>query len=208
MINIIQSKRATVRYDAEHKQNTHKKLLKAAADAIRLEGPHRVGVAGVMAKAGLTHGGFYAHFASKDELVSAAIGQMFEESHARALRETLDKAPDEGLSSYIRFYLSRAHRDAKDIGCPVAALLSDLPRLETSARERFAEGARRLGAILASLLKQLGHEEAQAQADSMLAELVGALSMARAETDPKRSDAILQHSKRSLMRRYGLEEAA
>jgi len=197
-----------VRYDAEHKQNTHKKLLKAAADAIRLEGPHRVGVAGVMAKAGLTHGGFYAHFASKDELVGAAIGQMFEESHARVLQETLDREPAEGLRAYIRFYLSRAHRDAKEVGCPVASLVSDLPRLENASRERFAEGARRLNEVLAEQFEKLGHDDAQAQADSMLAELVGALTMARAETDMKRSDAILQHSKQSLLRRFGLEARA
>ncbi|MEP7041906.1 MAG: TetR/AcrR family transcriptional regulator [Dokdonella sp.] len=197
-----------MRYDAEHKQNTHKKLLKAAADAIRAEGPHRVGVAGVMAKAGLTHGGFYAHFASKDELVSAAIGQMFEESHARAMREMLDRDPAEGLRAYIRFYLSRAHRDAKDVGCPVASLISDLPRLETAARERFAEGARQLTLILAEQLRKLGHADADAQADSLLAELVGALSMARAETDPKRSDAIILHSRQSLTRRFQLESPA
>ncbi len=197
-----------MRYDAEHKQNTHKKLLKAAADAIRLEGPHRVGVAGVMAKAGLTHGGFYAHFSSKDELVSAAIGQMFEESHARVMHETIDRDPAEGLRAYIRFYLSRGHRDAKDVGCPVASLVSDLPRLDSSARERFAEGARRLNRILAGQLEKLGRDDAQAEADSMLAELVGALSMARAETDPKRSDAILLHSRQALMRRYGLEPRA
>ena len=197
-----------MRYDAEHKQNTHRKLLKAAADAIRLEGPHRVGVSGVMAKAGLTHGGFYAHFASKEELVSAAIGQMFEESHARVLHETLDRAPAEGLRAYIRFYLSRAHRDAKEVGCPVASLVSDLPRLEGASRERFAEGARRLNEVLAAQLEKLGHDDTRAQADSMLAELVGALSMARAETDAKRSDAILQHSKQSLLRRFGLEAHA
>ncbi len=161
-----------------------------------------------MAKAGLTHGGFYAHFASKDELVSAAIGQMFEESHARVMHETLDRDPAEGLRAYIRFYLSRAHRDAKEIGCPVASLVSDLPRLETASRERFAEGARRLNQILAERLHKLGHDDAQAQADSLLAELVGALSMARAETDAKRSDAILLHSRQAVLRRFGLETQA
>src|SRR5689334_1915292 len=98
-----------MRYDAEHKQKTHAKLLKAAAKAIRVEGPHRIGVAEVMAEAGLTHGGFYAHFASKDELVAAAIGQMFEEARARFAHETQDRTPAQALGAYIDFYLSPGH---------------------------------------------------------------------------------------------------
>ena len=85
-----------MRYDNEHKQQTRTRVLQAAAKAIRADGPHRVGIASVMADAGLTHGGFYAHFASKDELVAAAIGQMFDESRQRLLRETDQRAPAEG----------------------------------------------------------------------------------------------------------------
>jgi len=102
-----------MRYDAEHKQKTREKVLKAAAKAIRADGPHRVGVADVMSKAGLTHGGFYAHFTSKDDLIAAAIEQMFDESRIRMARETEDKPPREALRSYIDFYLSSGHRDAR-----------------------------------------------------------------------------------------------
>ncbi|MEI9890155.1 MAG: TetR/AcrR family transcriptional regulator [Caulobacteraceae bacterium] len=74
-----------MRYDAEHKRQTREKVLDAAAEAIRLEGPHKVGVAGVMARAGLTHGGFYAHFESKDDLVAHAITHMFDKSALRRI---------------------------------------------------------------------------------------------------------------------------
>ena len=77
-----------MRYDAEHKQRTREKVLKAAAKVIRAKGPDRIGVAEVMADVGLTHGGFYAHFESKDDLVSAAIEKMLEESRARLRHET------------------------------------------------------------------------------------------------------------------------
>lgn len=194
-----------MRYAAEHKQNTRKALLKAAAAAIRADGPDRVGVAEVMAGAGLTHGGFYAHFPSKGALVAAAIGAMFEEREALILDATAGREPSEALALYIRHYLSRRHRDAKQSGCPIAALASDLPRLEAAARERYAEGARRVRALIAAQFDALGRADAGAQADSMLAELVGALAMARAETDPKRSDEILAHSKRALLHRFGLE---
>ena len=123
-----------MRYDAEHKQKTRSKVLEVAAKAIRSDGPDRIGVAGVMAEAGLTHGGFYAHFKSKDELVAAAIEQMFEESRARVAHEMEGHPPAEGLANYIDFYLSKKHRDARGAGCPMAALSSDLPRLPEQTR--------------------------------------------------------------------------
>ena len=194
-----------MRYDADHKEKTHAKLLKAAAKAVRAEGPHRVGVAAVMADAGLTHGGFYAHFASKDALVAAAIGQMFEEARTRFLHETQERTPAQGLIAYIDFYLSAAHRDARRSGCPIAALASDLPRLKKPALEQFADGAARLRAALADKLAQLGNADPQQEASSAMSELVGALSLARAEPDAKRSDAILADSRRALKRRLKLE---
>lgn len=197
-----------MRYDAEHKQRTRTKVLQAAAKAIRADGPHRVGVAGVMADAGLTHGGFYAHFASKDELVAAAIGHMFEESDARMRHETEGLDAAAGLAAYIDFYLSEAHRDMRGAGCPMAALASDLPRLPDAAREQFADGVQRATMRLDAKLASLGHPDAEALARSAVAELIGALSLARAEPDPERSAAILDASRRQLKQRLGLEPAA
>jgi TetR/AcrR family transcriptional repressor of nem operon len=194
-----------MRYDAEHKQRTHDKVIKAAAKAIRAKGPDRVAVAEVMAQVGLTHGGFYAHFASKDDLVCAAIGQMFEESRARLVLETADRRPREALNNYIDFYLSQAHRDARRSGCPVAALASDLPRLSARVRNQFAAGRQRLVTTLGGLLRELGMRNAEAEANSMFAELLGALSLARMEPEAASSDAILVASKRSIKRRLNLE---
>jgi TetR/AcrR family transcriptional repressor of nem operon len=197
-----------MRYDAEHKQKTRSKVLEVAAKAIRKDGPDRIGVAGVMAEAGLTHGGFYAHFKSKDELVTAAIGQMFEESRTRLEREMEGRSPADGLSAYIDFYLSTKHRDARGAGCPMAALASDLPRLPEDARTLFAEGARRLTETLAGKFTAMNYPDPQALAHSTVSELVGALSLARVETDVQRSDAILADSRRHLKQRLALEPAA
>ena len=84
-----------MRYDAEHKSKTRQRVLKEAAKAIRAEGPHQISVASVMAEAGLTHGGFYAHFASKDDLVAAAIDQMFAEGVSRIVLEIGARPPAE-----------------------------------------------------------------------------------------------------------------
>jgi TetR/AcrR family transcriptional repressor of nem operon len=194
-----------MRYDTEHKQKTRTKVLQAAAKAIRADGPHRVAVAGVMADAGLTHGGFYAHFASKDELVAAAIEHMFNESRARVQHEMEGRGPAEGLVAYIDFYLSKKHRDARGSGCPMAALASDLPRLNVAVREQFAAGASRLTATLSEKLAALDHVSVDAEARSMVAELIGALSLARIEPDANRSDAILAASRHQLKQRLGLE---
>lgn len=194
-----------MRYDSEHKQRTRAKVLEVAARAIRADGPERVGVAAVMAEAGLTHGGFYAHFKSKDELLAAAVERMFEESRARLARETEGRGAAEGLRAYIDFYLSAKHRDARGRGCPIAALASDVPRLSDGIRAAFATGVARLTGALGDKLAQLGVTEAPAAARSMVSELVGALSLARIEADTEASDTILRDSRVQLKHRLGLE---
>lgn len=193
-----------MRYGAEHKEETRKRVLKAAAKAIRAEGPHRVGVAGIMAEVGLTHGGFYAHFKSKDDLVAASIDQMFEEGSQRARYETEGVDPVTGLGRYIDFYLSPAHRDAQGAGCPLPYLSADAARMDTQSRARFADGVAQLRDRLARLLAGIGDPDPLPRAASLLSEMVGALSLARADPDPERSGAILEHSRAAIMTRFGL----
>jgi TetR/AcrR family transcriptional repressor of nem operon len=193
-----------MRYDADHKRKTHDKLLREAAKAIRREGPHKVSVAGVMGKAGLTHGGFYAHFKSRDELLAQGVSQMFRESAARFAQSVEGRPPAAALLDYLDFYLSAAHRDSRVAGCPLPFLCADAPRLPAAARKRFAEGAEALEARIAAQLSAMGRAEADAEAGSMLAEMVGALTLARAEPNRTRADAILARSRERLIARYGL----
>jgi len=195
-----------VRYDADHKQKTREKVLKAAAKAIRAHGPHRVGVAEVMRDAGLTHGGFYAHFESKDDLVAAAIGQMFEQARARFFSEVKDYPPARALNAYVDFYLSQGHRDARSSGCPIPALAGDLPRLDRAARTRFAEGVAALTSAVAERIGQLGHDEPEPLARSIVAEIVGALSLARAEPDEQKSNQMLVDSRELVKKRLGIAD--
>ena len=194
-----------MRYGAEHKQQTRERVLKEAAKAIRLSGPHQLGVAEVMAKAGLTHGGFYAHFKSRDELVAAAVGQMFLDSGAPKALADEDRTAIEVLNGYLDFYLSARHRDSRTSGCPLPYLAADAPRLPEPVRVAFSAGVAGLRRMLASQLARLGLANAPEEAASMLAEMVGALSLARAEPDPTLSDAILDISKTALKRRFKLE---
>jgi TetR/AcrR family transcriptional repressor of nem operon len=193
-----------MRYDKEHKARARERILEAAARAIRAEGPERIGVASVMKEAGLTHGGFYAHFDSKDELVAAAVGKMFEGPYSRLAAASEGRSPAEALSAYIDFYLSPGHRDAPERGCPLPALSGEMVRLPEAARDRFAEGAGTLRAALARLLAKLGKAEPESLAASVGAELVGAVAMARTVTDRPRSDAMLEASRQALKERLGL----
>jgi len=190
-----------MRYDAEHKERTRAHVLKEAAKAIRAHGPHKISVADVMAKAGLTHGGFYAHFKSKDELIAQAIGQMFVESDLNFDKVTAGHAPRAALESYIEFYLSPAHRDSHERGCPLPRLSADLPRLSPASRKAFTLGVEQLTASIAGTLKSGGCKQPDALAASMLAELMGALSLARAVAGKAQSDQILEASRSALKAR-------
>jgi TetR/AcrR family transcriptional regulator, transcriptional repressor for nem operon len=194
-----------MRYDAEHKQKTRERVLKEAAKAIRTDGPDRIAVAGIMAKVGLTHGGFYAHFASKDELIAQSIEQMFLDARRKFARTTEGLPPKQALTAYIDFYLSSDHRESRDIGCPLAALSADLPRLSDAAREGFGRGVAGLTDALAGQLRAAGYEDSDNLAPSILSELVGALSLSRAVADSAQSDTFLDRSREALKRRLGLE---
>ncbi|TMH07973.1 MAG: TetR/AcrR family transcriptional regulator [Betaproteobacteria bacterium] len=193
-----------MRYDTEHKQRTRERVLKEAAAAIRAEGPERIAVAGVMKRAGLTHGGFYAHFASKDELVVAAIEHSFAEAFEAFGLFTRGRPPAAGLAAYIDFYLSPWHCERRGEGCPLPALAADLPRLAAPAREAFERGAARLTSAIAEHLQVLGQPHAGRLAVSVLSEMVGAVVLARSIADGAHALAILDASRTALKTRLGL----
>jgi len=192
-----------MRYAEDHKQTTRAKVLKAASRVIRQNGPDRVAVAGIMAEVGLTHGGFYAHFASKDDLLVQAIGQMFSEARENFAALAEDRPPLEALKSYFDFYLSADHRDRRDSGCPLPALAADLPRLPARSREFYGQGVARLTDLLARRMEAAGCADPVTLATSVLAELVGAVALARAVADPTQSDAILKAARDSIHGRVG-----
>jgi TetR/AcrR family transcriptional repressor of nem operon len=197
-----------MRYDQNHKERTRARVLTEAAAAIRSKGVERVGVAEVMAGAGLTHGGFYAHFKSKDELVAHAVTHMFDASYAWLLRHTEGREPEDALSNYVDAYLAASQRDDRAHGCPIAVLSGDLPNMPELARARFADGTERLVAALAKLLKKLGAKNPDALAWSAMAEMAGALTLSRTVSDPETSNRILRNSRAMVKLRLGLDRRA
>lgn len=196
-----------MRYSKSHKSETRALVLKEAAREIRAKGADGIAVAGIMARAGLTHGGFYAHFASRDELIAEAISTMFADSAGRFEKLVAEREAADGLAAYIQFYLSPDHRDRRDRGCPLAALSSEADRLSPPSRTRFAAGVQSLTTKIAGLLARNGVDDPTA-APTLLATLVGALTLARSTDDPAQSNAILHNVSTSLLRQYGLENLA
>jgi TetR/AcrR family transcriptional regulator, transcriptional repressor for nem operon len=192
-----------MRYAEDHKQATRASVLKAASRAIRQNGPDRIAVAGVMAEVGLTHGGFYAHFASKDDLLVQAIGQMFVEARETFSRRVGDLPPAEALTAYFDFYLSTDHRDSRDRGCPLPALSADLPRLPAASRGSYGKGVAGLSGQIAERLEGAGKADAEMLAASILSEMVGAVALSRAVVDPAQADKILKVSREAIRARSG-----
>lgn len=196
-----------MRYSNEHKAETRRRVLKEAAQEIRAKGPEGVAVAGVMARAGLTHGGFYAHFESKDAMIADAIGTMFDDARERSDAIEQNADPRAALRAYVDFYLSPAHRDRRERGCPLPTLSGDLARSGGAQRERFGKGVEALTARLAKALGGIGVTDPHAEGSAMLAQMVGAVALARAVADPIQSDAILADARIGLIRRYRLGDA-
>ena len=190
-----------MRYDTEHKERTRKRVLREAANAIRAEGPDRIGVAGLMAKAGLTHGGFYAHFKSKDDLIAQAITQMFDDRYEHWVERTKDLEPGAALDEFVDGYLSIRHRDDAEHGCPLPTLSGELARMTDPARLRFFEGGDRMTKLVAMLLKRQGIASAHDLALSIVSEMVGAVALSRAMTEPARSNRILKASRDAIKAR-------
>ena len=192
-----------MRYSDSHKERTRLRVLGEAATAIRTKGAERVSVAEVMAAAGLTHGGFYAHFESKDDLIAQAITHMFDGTYNIFLSATEGREPAAAIASYVDTYLSPEHRLDRANGCPIAILSGDLPNFSVRARERFTDASERVVAALAKLAKKLGAKDAEALAWSAIAEMAGALALSRTVSD-ERAEAILRNSRAIVKARLGL----
>src|SRR5690349_3446476 len=173
-----------MRYGPEQAEKTKARVVKIAAQQMRKRGPDSVGVADVMSRAGLTHGGFYAHFSSKDDLIAAAVGQMFAEAREMYARATEGKEGLEALRGYINAYVSATHRDHPERGCAIAALSSDIHRQGHKARAAYDEGVERLAGRIAVLLPERDGVDKRRLALSIMAEMTGAVAAARAVGDP------------------------
>jgi TetR/AcrR family transcriptional repressor of nem operon len=197
-----------MRYSDTHKEETRKKVVRAAAAVVRAKGPDGVGVAEIMAEAGLTHGGFYAHFPNKEALVAAAIEEAFGQSRRRFARMTEGMSPNEALETFVDAYVSADHRNNPQRGCPISTLTNDLPRQGPLVRAAFDTGVANLIGRLEAWLPEGDAAARRGLASSLMAEMAGAVALARAVSDEALADEVLIGSRDRIKARAGLTGAA
>lgn len=172
----------------EQMKANRQRILTEAGRLFRAKGFDAVGVAEVMQAAGLTHGGFYGHFSSKDDLIAQTVAHMFEPSDG-AKSETAD------LSAFIDAYLSPKHRQGVAAGCPTAALVADIRRQGPEARDALTSGVRSQIDRITAAISDTPSPEARRDATGAWATMVGAVIMARTLDDEALSDQILQDAR-------------
>jgi TetR/AcrR family transcriptional repressor of nem operon len=182
------------------KEATHERIVEAAGRAIRRSGYSGTGVADIMKQAGLTHGGFYAHFDSRDAMLAEAADRAGAETVATMERVAAAAPPEQALRAVIRTYLSQAHVEAIETGCAVAALGSEMPRQAPKVRRAATRRIKEMIDLVGRQLPDWGQPGAHERALVTVATAVGALVLARAVDDPKLSDAVRQAALHHLTR--------
>ena len=181
------------------KQNRHR-IVDTASRMFRLHGMANVAVADVMKESGFTHGGFYNHFKSKDELAAEAIASAFDVV-TRGISEKLasGETPQNSLSSFVDQYLNPSHRDTKSGGCPASALCVDAARNGKAVQNAFAKGVESYLDMIAAQMDG-DQQEARQQAIALFSGLVGAMMLSRAvkKGDPKLSNELLSSARNSF----------
>lgn len=197
-----------MRYPPDHKHATRLRILEVAGQAFRERGVAETGVDEVMRRAGLTHGGFYAHFRDKTELLAEACAVAFETAVVNLDRIASRPSPGARARLLIDSYLSSRHRDNRGSGCLVVAVGADMARLNGSARKGYARGfVRHLERLGAALRLSDDPGENRDRVTHLMSALVGALLFARAIDDPERSDAVLHGMRRYLRAEFAGEAA-
>ena len=191
-----------MRYAPDHKSKTHQRIVKAASRQIRAQGLSRPGVARVMRASGLTVGGFYKHFRTRDDLVTEAVAESLRDLRERMLGPARHAPPGEAWKQIIRNYLSMEHCEHAEVGCPIAALAPEIARTKPAVKNRIA-----------GLLEQHRNEilpfvpgntaaEKERNFTVAMSAMAGAISRARTMTDLEEKQRTLDTVRDYLLASY------
>ena len=192
-----------MRYSKDHKAETHDRIVRNASVRLRERGAAGLGVAELMKESGLTHGGFYAHFASRDALISEAFVHAMEQA-AKRWRKRADGAPDgEGLAAVVDGYLTSGHRDDVGNGCALPALGAEVSRASPKTRKAVAARLEKMIEVVAGEMSGLNDKDARREAVRVVAIMMGALLMSRMAGTGEFSDEILEAGRQTAKRVEG-----
>src|SRR5215510_3051563 len=168
-----------MRYSAKHKQETRERIVRTASRHFRQRGEEGVGIADLMSKLKLTHGGFYKHFDSKEELLAEAIAKAFEDVEERFADMVSRAKPGTELKTLIENYLSLEHCANPGEGCPMAALASEIGRLPPRVRAQIDQAIKRRGKRVSGLMPGATQQEREKKTMVLLSGLIGTINVAR-----------------------------
>ncbi|MBR0703918.1 TetR/AcrR family transcriptional regulator [Bradyrhizobium diazoefficiens] len=188
-----------MRYSPEHKQETHDRIVRKASTRLREKGAHGIGVADLMKEAGLTHGGFYAHFDSREALVIEAFGYAMDRSMEHWRQITDEVSPDKRLGLVAEAYLSTLHRDNPGHGCSIPALGAEIARESPKARKAFAGKLDEMIEQLTDYIPNMPRKAARKQAIATLATMAGTMLLARIAGSSELSDEVLKAGRDSTL---------
>ncbi len=192
-----------MRYATDHKVTTRSRIVQAASEVFRERGVAATGVDEVMRRAGLTHGGFYAHFRGKSELVAEACASGFDAGRTNLARIAALPTRRDRVRALVVSYLSPRHRDNPAGGCLVAAMGFEAARATVAARQSYSTALQQHRARLAAALRLATDEiENERLATALLGQLVGALILARSVADPIESAMLLQQAKQTALEHF------
>jgi len=190
-----------MRYSKEHKQETHARIVKKAATRLRERGAHGIGVADLMKDAGLTHGGFYAHFDSREALVIEAFAYAMDRSTERWRKVAEQTPPDKRLATIVENYLTPVHRDDPGNGCAVPALGAEIARESPKTRKAFAAKLEQMIDMMADQVPDVPPKAARKQAMATLATMIGTLVLSRIAGTGEFSGEILGAGREAVLGR-------
>jgi TetR/AcrR family transcriptional repressor of nem operon len=190
-----------MRYSREHKDQTHARIVKKASVKLREKGAHGIGVADLMKDAGLTHGGFYAHFDSREALVIEAFTHAMDRSTERWRKLSAETPVEKRLSKIVNTYLAPVHRDDPGHGCAVPALAAEIARESAKTRRVFSGRMEQLIDMLAEQFHGVPPKAARKQAVAALATMMGSVVMARVAGNSELSEEILKSGRDAVLDR-------
>jgi TetR/AcrR family transcriptional regulator, transcriptional repressor for nem operon len=191
------------RYGTEHKEETRQRIIETAGRRFKQDGIDGSGIATLMKDAGLTNGAFYAHFASKEDLVAAVVAaelrRQFEGFSALAPGRA-------GLVDFVHQYLSPQHRDNPNLGCPSAALLDEVGRCAPVTKQAYTDGAEAIMDEIAARLAPQDPRSARGTTLNLYTMMIGTLQLARALADRRLSDEVLERGIKNALALLGEQD--
>jgi TetR/AcrR family transcriptional regulator, transcriptional repressor for nem operon len=197
-----------MRYSKEHKLETHARIVKKASMRLREKGAHGIGVADLMKDAGLTHGGFYAHFDSREALVIEAFSHAMDRSTEHWRKLGGQTPPEKRLATIVESYLTPVHRDDPGRGCAIPTLAAEIARENPKTRKAFAAKLKQMIDTLAAQIPDVPRKTARKQAMAIMATMMGTMVLARVAGSGEFSEEILAAGREAVLGRATAKRVA